>query len=482
VTTTYDAKLVARLADVRAKREDRQAEQQLGARITRMSTVKPERVRWLWPGHLPRGKVVDLSGDPGVGKSTLALDIAARVSTGRAMPDGAGGGRPRGVLILSAEDGLADTIRPRLEAAGADLDRVIALTAVTDRGPTSPALVHQAHETIHEADEKGLTRKGINIAVGGKLTSPELDDLLASVPGLEVMRRLEDGRSVNYYVTNVEPNGLDAGAGDRPVTLPQDLPTIEAIVKQYNVALVVIDVLMAYLDSKVNSYKDQDIRRLVMSRLAPMAERTGACVVFLRHLNKSGGSNPMYRSGGSIGIIGAVRAGFIVGVDPDDENLRVLACSKMNLAIEPPSLKYTLVSDERFGAARVEWQGASPHRAKDILGAEEDSEERSERDEAADWLRAYLADERRGGEATFSEIRKAARADGLAERTLQRARARAGVVTVRTGFPSRTVWRFAVEPQSRQSCQGSDTGATGATGATGQPTQLPSVTDEELPL
>jgi RecA-family ATPase len=66
-----------------------------------------------------------MDGDPGLGKSATVLDVAARVSTGREFPDGTSNDvGPGGVVILSAEDGLSDTIKPRLEAAGADLERI----------------------------------------------------------------------------------------------------------------------------------------------------------------------------------------------------------------------------------------------------------------------------------------------------------------------------------------------------------------------
>src|SRR4029079_8173039 len=74
-------------------------------------------------------------GDPGLGKSSLTLDMAARISTGRPMPGALDAQRPPAdVVLLSAEDGLADTVRPRLEAAGADLTRIFAMDAV----PTGP--------------------------------------------------------------------------------------------------------------------------------------------------------------------------------------------------------------------------------------------------------------------------------------------------------------------------------------------------------
>jgi hypothetical protein len=112
-----------------------QEQSQAGEVGTLLSTVRPERVEWLWPGRIPLGKLTILDGDPGLGKSVLSLDLAARMSRGLPMPDDAPG-RQGGVVLLSAEDGLEDTIVPRLEAAGADRSRILALESVgmgTDR-------------------------------------------------------------------------------------------------------------------------------------------------------------------------------------------------------------------------------------------------------------------------------------------------------------------------------------------------------------
>jgi hypothetical protein len=103
-----------------------------GPVLVTLSSVQRERVEWIWPGYLARGKLHMMDGDPGLGKSTAALDIAARLSRGATMPDGSPGTTPAGVVILTAEDGLADTVRPRLEAAGADLERIVALTGIVD--------------------------------------------------------------------------------------------------------------------------------------------------------------------------------------------------------------------------------------------------------------------------------------------------------------------------------------------------------------
>jgi AAA domain len=101
-----------------------------GHGIVRMSTVDPEHVDWLWSGRIPLGKLTLVDGDPGRGKSTFMLDLAARVTTGSPLPDGTQLGDPRSVVLMTAEDGLADTVRPRLDAAGADPARVVVIEAV----------------------------------------------------------------------------------------------------------------------------------------------------------------------------------------------------------------------------------------------------------------------------------------------------------------------------------------------------------------
>jgi hypothetical protein len=89
-----------------------------------LSEVEAEEVTWLWPARIPLGKVTLLEGDPDEGKSCIAVDAAARVTTGSPFPLESEGRPPAGVVYLTAEDGLGDTIRPRLDAAGGDATRV----------------------------------------------------------------------------------------------------------------------------------------------------------------------------------------------------------------------------------------------------------------------------------------------------------------------------------------------------------------------
>src|SRR5271154_3260381 len=97
--------------------------------LSRFSDVRPRPAAWLWPNWLPLGKLAILDGDPGLGKSTLLFDLAARVSNNGVMPDGSAG--VSGVVILlNAEDDPAETIQPRLAAAGANPERVFHLGAI----------------------------------------------------------------------------------------------------------------------------------------------------------------------------------------------------------------------------------------------------------------------------------------------------------------------------------------------------------------
>jgi hypothetical protein len=100
----------------------------------RLSEVDPEPVTWLWPGRIAIGKLTLIAGEPGLGKSQLLTTIAAATTTGGTWPNREGHALPGNVIILSAEDGLADTIVPRMIAAGANRERVHVVSAVQDSG------------------------------------------------------------------------------------------------------------------------------------------------------------------------------------------------------------------------------------------------------------------------------------------------------------------------------------------------------------
>jgi putative DNA primase/helicase len=99
---------------------------------TQLSSLRVKENRWLWPGYIPHAALTLVIGDPGLGKSQLTLDVAARVTNGMMWPDGSGHEPDiSNVLLLASEDSIERTVMPRLEACGAVLDRIVVLNEVT---------------------------------------------------------------------------------------------------------------------------------------------------------------------------------------------------------------------------------------------------------------------------------------------------------------------------------------------------------------
>lgn len=345
------------------------ADEVIGVDLRRLSAVQPEEVEWLWPGWLPRGKLVVLDGDPALGKSTLALDIAARVSSGAAFPDGElAGPLKRNVLILTAEDGLADTVTPRFKEAGGDPNHAFALVAVRGKHSNDP----------------------------------------------------------------------------RTVVLPTDIPLLEEIVKRWEVALIIVDVLVAYLSGDVNSHNDASMRQVLM-KLAALAESTKATLLALRHLNKSPGGSAIYRGGGSIGIIGAARAGWLVAEDPNDPSKRVMAVTKSNLAQIPPSLAYSVVRADGWNCSRIAWHGDSNYSAEQLVAKQNGNGNGTGQLERAEiWLLEQLSVGPRLADWLLGE---GAKSIGVSERTLKEAKRNIGAESRRQAGVNPPVWYWHLDAE-----------------------------------
>ena len=104
--------------------------------ITLYSDVKTTNVRWLWYPFIAIGKITLLQGDPGDGKSTMMINLIAELSTGGASPNGQAFGRPQRVIYQCSEDGVSDTIKPRLEKCGADCQNIAFINEEVHSGLT----------------------------------------------------------------------------------------------------------------------------------------------------------------------------------------------------------------------------------------------------------------------------------------------------------------------------------------------------------
>lgn len=330
-----------------------------GALLIRPADIQIVPVEWVWPGHIPRGALSIIDGDPGDGKSVMTIDLAARWSTGAPLPDGAPNPGPMDVVLVSAEDDPM-VIATRLRAAGADLDRIRMLA-------------------------------GIRTAEGD----------------------------------------------ERPFDLSTDLALLEDVLRTTKAGVVVLDPLMAFMGQDVDTYKDHHVRRQLHPYIE-LAREYGTALLVVRHLTK-GGSKAIYKGGGSIAFVGAARSAFLVAREAENQEVRVLANIKLNLAPTPKALRYRIRVSTAYDAPVVEWLGTTDSSAQDLL--DHDPREASVMVEAMFFLRDYLTE---AGPSSWLDILKSGRAAGMggSEATLRRAREELGLVHRRTGFgdSSRVTW------------------------------------------
>lgn len=156
-----------------------------GLLLRRMSDVQARPVRWLWPGRIARGKLSMIAGHPGLGKSQACISLAAIVSTGGLWPVDRTCCERGSVLIISAEDDAEDTIRPRLEAAGADLSRCHILDAVNVRVPDGTV----TRRGFSLADD--LSRLSAKLAELGDVALVVIDPVTAYLGGTDSHKAAE---------------------------------------------------------------------------------------------------------------------------------------------------------------------------------------------------------------------------------------------------------------------------------------------------
>jgi putative DNA primase/helicase len=311
------------------------------ADVIRLVDVHKSDVDWLWVGHLARGAITVLDGDPGVGKSLLVAAVAARISTGRALPGGEAHA-PATVLLLDAENDHESALKPRVMAAGGDANKVL-------------------------------------------LYSPPEPDSHVDLDRQEHVDRLE------------------------------------AAVREYGAALLVIDPFVALLGRSVDTFRDQDVRRVLL-RLARLAKRCRCAVLLVRHLNKGAGSKAIYRGGGSIGVSAAARVGLLMARDDGDPAVRLLATTKNNLGPEAPTRQVVICSTD--GQVPVIEFGKEVSRSADDIVGDEVPEARSARREAMEFLRETL----REGARPSKDVVYEARQVGISKGTLLRAAKALGVL------------------------------------------------------
>lgn len=253
-------------------------------KLINMESVKVEQIEWLLYPFIPFGKVTIIQGDPGEGKTTMVLQIIAKLTRGEpillnkksqkeAQQDSEENLKqevlsqdnpiqPVNVIYQTAEDGLGDTIKPRLLAAGADCSRVL---VIDDR--------------------------------------------------------------------------------EQPLTM-LDVRLEEAIM-QTKARMVVLDPIQGFLGTDVDMHRANEIRPL-MKGMAILAEKYHCAIILIGHMNKNSNGKSSYRGLGSIDFQAAARSVLIVGRLKDEPETRVMCHVKSSLAPEGKSVAFRLDKETGF--------------------------------------------------------------------------------------------------------------------------------------
>lgn len=152
-------------------------EQKCVLKIIKMSDVQLQEIEWLWYPFIPYGKLTIIQGDPGDGKTTLVLNIAAKLSKGEGLDENMQIAEPINIIYQTAENGLADTVKPRLELAGADCEKIM----VIDESDKSLSM-------IDERLEEAIVKTGARLLI--------LDPIQAYLGGGMYMNRANEARDM----------------------------------------------------------------------------------------------------------------------------------------------------------------------------------------------------------------------------------------------------------------------------------------------
>lgn len=371
---------------------------------------------------------------------------------------------------LSARDRIAEANRARTADQPDDTpERVVRLTPASDIPLKVARWLWTARIPVGEITllpgREGIGKSLALAWLSARITRGQLPGVYHGQPRAVIYAATEDSWS-----HTIGPRLVAAGAdldrvfradvmsADRlaSLTLPLDIAGLFAEAERRGVVMLACDPLQSLISSAIDTHKDHDLRT-ALEPLKAAADRTGCAVVGLAHFNKSAGTDALNLIMGSRGWSAMARAVIAVARDNNaDDGSCVMTQAKSNLGpVAPtvPSLRYVIRTAEiptPEGPASVgvlAFIGESDRHVGDILAETvADPAERAERDQAADWLADYLAHQP-GYEAARADVLKAAKAEGFAERTLQRALSRAHVNTERAGFPARTIWRIDPTPK-----------------------------------
>lgn len=252
-----------------------------GLQIVNMHECEMEKIEWLWPDRIASGKLTVIAGEPGLGKSQTTANIASIVTQGGTWPDGTFCKSRGRVLMLSAEDGITDTIKPRLVASGADLE-------------------------------------------------------LCSV---------------------VSPICEDEGQA-RSFDLKRDVENLKQLAEQLgDVKVIIVDPISAYM-GKTDSNNNSDVRAF-LSPLTNFAEEHDISIIVVTHLNKTSNGSMINKVIGSIGMVAAARAAYVITKDDYDSDTRYFLPIKNNIGNDKDGFSFTIqghhILEADIHTSKIQW-------------------------------------------------------------------------------------------------------------------------------
>jgi hypothetical protein len=377
-------------------RSSEQQQQDNGRRLqaTKASDIAMTAARWLWEDEygcwVPMGALVGLGGREGVGKSTVCGHLVAEVTKGQLPGDFHG--TPKGVVIVSTEDDWSATIKPRLVAAGADLDRV-------------------------------------------------------------------------FQVKAIQPDGLEG-----TLSLPEDLKRLEEIIREHDVALVILDPLLTLVNKGLDTHKDAEVRR-ALEPVVRMAHITRASLIGLVHVNKSNEGDLLNRIMASKAMT-AVPRGFLfcakhTPVNPADDgedplfadagpsraefvfgqiknNLAAKIMISLQYHMETVIVGYDEEAQKDIKASKIFTDELIAENVEDIVISQEKARRgvRTRRGKAESWLVGFLVGK---GEVASGWVVNAGEQAGHSRDSIHRARRNLGdrieVVNL-PASPRQTAWKL----------------------------------------
>jgi hypothetical protein len=357
---------------------------------------------------------------------------------------------------------------------------------------------------------EGIGKSILAYTMAAQVTRGELPGIYLGQPMSVVVAATEDSWSMTI-VPRLVAAGADLerifrvnvttpGGVDTSLSLPDDLVALEGLVDENGVAMVILDPLLSRLSSKLDTHVDAQVR-LALEPLVALADRTGAAVVGLIHVNKVSTADPLTSLMGSRAFAAVARAVIYMMEDPDDRETRLVGVPKNNLGRSDLPTRSCRIDrclvdtddeGEEIWTGKLVWTGDRSESISDVLeSSAETAEVRSATSEATDWLTDFLGS--MGGSAPSAIVKEKGRTAGHSISALTRARVRAYVVVGSGGYPRATTWSLPKpktpppSPETRREigtvhAYGVSTPETTETTELTEPTELTELTGAVVPV